>query len=418
MNRKTILGVLLAALLLTGYMTRPDYFVLTPGTAEDLKGFVQVPESPGGDEGTFYLVTVSQQRATWPLFIYGLVNPAVDLIPLQQAIPPGMDPEDYRDLMRQYMVESQLLAKTLALRRAGYTVPVESDGVLVVEVVENSPARGILRAGDVIKSVEGRRVMLTEELIHIVQAREVGQAVELSFERDGVLQQAAVQTAEHPDLKGRAALRVLVRTLNWQPVLPVAIDIETGGITGPSAGLMFVLEILNQLDADDITGGRRIAGTGTVNIQEVVGPIGGVKQKVVAAEKAGAEFFLVPEENRADAEAMARTIRVVPVRTLQEALDFLETLTAANPSSRGFFMGLPELELEGSGFSGVWVLQGGAEVVLAGFAVGRLRVEEMVEVASPEIEGQHFFAPGIRAVAEVAGGPGDEGELPFFFDGT
>lgn len=339
MKRKGCLILLLLLLLAAGYLTRPNYFVLTPGSADDLKQFVQVPEMAGQDDGTFYLVTVTQHRASWPLFLYGLVNPVADLVPMQQAIPPGMDPAEFQELMRLWMEESQLLAKTLALRRAGYTVPVESDGVLVVEVLDTSPARGRLEAGDVIKSIDGRDVMLTEELIQLVQAREPGEPVEVAFERDGEMLREAVDTAEHPEEEGKAALRVLVRTLNWQPVLPVEIEIQTGAITGPSAGMMFVLEILNQLDPEDITGGRRIAGTGTVNVNEEVGPIGGVKQKVVASEKAGAEYFLVPIENLEEAEAFAKNIFIIPVRTLQDALDFLADLTAANPSGRGFFYG-------------------------------------------------------------------------------
>lgn len=354
MKRKLLIALALAVLFFSFYGARPNYFVLVPGSAEDMKRFVEVPEASDGDEGTFYLVTVAQYRANWPLFFSGLVNPVVDLIPMERAIPPGMDPEEYRELMRQWMEESQLLAKTLALRRAGYTVPVESDGVLIVEVLATSPARDTLQGGDVIKAVDGRQVMLTEELIQLVQAREAGETVEVTFEREGQLRREVVGTAEHPEQAGKAALQVMVRTLNWQPVLPVDIKIQTGGITGPSAGLMFVLEILNQLDPADITRGRRIAGTGTVNINEEVGPIGGVKQKVAAAEKAGAEFFLVPEENLEDARGIATEITVVPVRTLQEALDFLNSLTAANPSREGFFL---------------WALTGGAGVIAAPGAV-------------------------------------------------
>lgn len=339
MKKRTliVLGVFALLLVVGGYITRPNYFVVSPGAAQDMKEFVEVPDVDMEDEGTFYLVTVSQHRANWPLFLYGLINPVVDLVPETQAIPPGMDPEEYRELMRLWMEESQLLAKTLALRRAGYTVLVESDGVLIVEVMEGSPVQGSLMAGDVIKAVDGREVQLTEELIQIVQAREAGDSVEITFEREGEVRQEVVNTAEHPEEEGRAALQVLVRTLNWQPLLPVDINIETGGITGPSAGLMFVLEILNQLDPADIARGKKIAGTGTVNINEEVGPIGGVKQKVVAAEKAGAEYFLVPDKNFDEAQKTAKNITLVRVRTLQEALDFLSTLSATNSSQEGFF---------------------------------------------------------------------------------
>ena len=101
---------------------------------------------------------------------------------------------------------------------------------------------------------------------------------------------------------------------------------NTGRIGGPSAGLMFVLEILNQLQPEDLTVGRDIAGTGTIDINENVGRIGGVVQKVVAAEKAGAEYFLVPRSNYEQAKKVARNIELVPVDNLGEVLLFLSNL--------------------------------------------------------------------------------------------
>ncbi|MCR3922235.1 MAG: signal protein PDZ, partial [Firmicutes bacterium] len=110
------------------------------------------------------------------------------------------------------------------------------------------------------------------------------------------------------------------------PVLPVDITIEVGEISGPSAGLMFVLEIINQLDPRDLTAGQKIAGTGTINLQEEVGSIGGVRQKVKAAEEAGATYFISPLDNYEDAKAAANSITVVQVNTLDEVLIFLEDL--------------------------------------------------------------------------------------------
>ena len=89
---------------------------------------------------------------------------------------------------------------------------------------------------------------------------------------------------------------------------------------------MFTLTIYNALSAQDLTGGRKIAGTGTINLDGTVGPIGGVKQKVVAAEAAGASYFLCPVDNYADAVSMARTIKVIKVATVQDALNFLHSL--------------------------------------------------------------------------------------------
>ena len=97
-------------------------------------------------------------------------------------------------------------------------------------------------------------------------------------------------------------------------------------IGGPSAGLMFTLAVYNMLTPEDLTSGRIIAGTGTINPNGTVGPIGGVQQKVVGAELRGAEYFLSPPQNYQDAKAMARNIKVIEVATAEEAIQFLQSL--------------------------------------------------------------------------------------------
>ena len=120
---------------------------------------------------------------------------------------------------------------------------------------------------------------------------------------------------------------VLLTSGPTQTVFPVDIEIDSQNIGGPSAGLMFTLEIMNQLTDDDLTKGRAIAGTGTIARDGTVGAIGGVKQKVFGAIDAGAEFVLVPAANFPDAvEAAGDDITVIEVATIADALDFLEAL--------------------------------------------------------------------------------------------
>lgn len=323
---KPFIAFLIIGGLAAIFFARTGYLLVRPGSAEDLSRFVTVQNGDADDNGTFFLVTVTQQHASPVLMLYALLAPNVDLQQRRQVIPPGMDPKEYQELMQRWMEESQNLARVIALRRQGFEVPIESDGVEVVEVGEDSPAKGVLQAGDIIRGVDGEPVFLAEELVRMVQLRPIGNPVSLRILRDNQEKTVTVDTTSHTEQPDKAAIRVLIHTLNWQPRLPKEIEIETGEITGPSAGLMFVLEILNQLDPADITTGRKIAGTGTINLQEEVGPIGGVRQKVVAAEKAGAEFFFVPLDNFADAQLAARRITLVPVGSLEEALQFLQDL--------------------------------------------------------------------------------------------
>ncbi|HHX74315.1 MAG TPA: PDZ domain-containing protein [Firmicutes bacterium] len=324
--RKLLKAIAVVALGAALLFLRTGYLIVRPGSAEDLSRIVKAEQKAGTDAGSFYLVTVTQQYASPMLLLYGLVDPIVDVRPKSSVIPPGIDPKDYRKLMVRWMEESQNLAKVIALRKLGYEVPLTSDGVEVVQVEQNSPAKGLLFPGDIITAVDGRTVYLTDELMDIVQSRPVGDTVRLEVKRNGESREVTVATTTHTELPEKAAIRVLIRTLNWQPVLPLKIDIEVGKISGPSAGLMFVLEILNQLDPRDLTGGQKIAGTGTINLEEKIGPIGGVRQKVRAAEEQGAEYFLVPLENYEEAQTAVRSITLVPVGTLDDALHFLYSL--------------------------------------------------------------------------------------------
>lgn len=328
MSRKLQIRKIIGALIIGGILifARTGYLLVRPGTAEDLAQFVTVVDGDEVDTGTFYLVTVTQQNASPLLLLYALADPIVDLQPSRRVFPEGMEPEEYRELMRRWMEESQNLSKVIALRRFGVEVPIESDGVEVVNIGDDSPAQGVLQPGDVIVSVDGKAIFLAEELVSRVQLRPIGEPVSLEIIRGGEKMVVTIPSTSHVDQPEKAAIRVMIQTLNWQPQLPREIEIQVGEITGPSAGMMFVLEILNQLEPRDLTAGKKIAGTGTINLKEEVGAIGGVRQKVRAAEKAGAEYFLVPLENYEEAKQAVRTIQLVPVGTLAEAIRFLEDI--------------------------------------------------------------------------------------------
>ncbi len=309
-----------------GNYIQTGYYIIKPGTAESLGDKVQVEGKVRDEEGQFYMVTVAQQEANLWAFLYASVNPVLDLRPVSGVIPPGMSLEEYNQIMQSWMQDSKYLAQVIALQRAGYDVSIASDGVEIKEIISGSPAEGILLAGDVIKAVEGQDVYLAEEVVNLIQAKRIGESTNLTVQRGEELLDLNVTTTYHMDTTEKAALRIYVSTLNWQPLLPLDINIETGPVIGPSAGIMFVLEIMDRLVSDNLTAGHAIAGTGAISLNGKIGGIGGVKQKVVAAERAGIEYFLVPEENYQEAKRVARKIEVVSVKELNEVLQFLQEL--------------------------------------------------------------------------------------------
>jgi PDZ domain-containing protein len=326
LRKKAHYVLVLLIIIVLGFLVQTNYFLLKPGTAEELGPLVQVEGQQRDEQGQFYMLTVAQNPANLWTFLYAYWHPSYDLRPVSQTIPPQMTQEEYNDLMQSWMQESKNLAGAIAFRRAGYEVPITSDGIEIVELLPDSPAEGLLRPGDIITAIDGETVYLAEEVVASVQQKKVGEKVRISIQQGGKPKEVEISTVPHVEEPNKAALRLYVHTLHWKPLLPLDVKIETGSVIGPSAGMMFVLEILDRLLPENLTGGRRIGGTGTIALNEKVGGIGGVKQKVLAAEIANLDYFLVPAENYQEALQAATSIQVVSVNNLEETLNFLKTL--------------------------------------------------------------------------------------------
>jgi PDZ domain-containing protein len=201
----------------------------------------------------------------------------------------------------------------------------------VRELAETSKAKGLLQAGDVIVAADGEPVATSTDLIALLQSRRPGDTVRLEVRREGAGEGAPgaqgaqtltvdVPLGESPDEPGRARVGIVVLTHLYEYRLPREVDLKTKDVGGPSGGLMFALGVYNAVTEADITGGQKVAGTGSITPDGKVGAVGGVRYKVRAAEKAGAVLFLVPQDNLDEARQAARTIRVVPVQTFGEAL--------------------------------------------------------------------------------------------------
>lgn len=315
-------GALAAAVL---WLVPTPYYITAPGSAIDARRLVRVPGAVDPDPpGRFLVLTVLSRPANLLLYLYGRTQgDRVRLERQEEYLGLYPDPQQLERDMARMMADSRRLAAAAALRALGYPVALVGDGVSVSAVLRDSPARGILQAGDVLVGLGDRPLTAARDLLAALAAVRPGEAVALRVERGGQILTLQVPTAPAPDRPG-AALRVLVAD-RVRVDLPVAVEIDPGRITGPSAGLIFALEVVDQLTAGDLTGGRVVAGTGGVDAEGRVTPVGGVRQKVLAAEAAGAQVVLVPEANRAEAEAAATRAQVVPVSAVAGALEWLRS---------------------------------------------------------------------------------------------
>ena len=321
--------LILALAGITASLVPTNYGLEAPGAALSVEPMVTVPADRRYPmSGSFYLTTVIPQTpiilGEW---VYAHIDRSIRIVPPETIVPRDRTPQAFAREQFRALQDSEALAVVVGLRLASYDVPVNSIGVQVVSVVADAPARGILQAGDVIKSVDGKAVTTTERLIESLRAYRVGDTVQLQVLRRGETQTLSATLGAPTQPGGAPRLGIAITPAITGYSFPFTVTIvpqKTSG--GPSAGLMFTLTVHDLTTPDDLTQGHKIAGTGTIDLDGNVGPIGGVQQKVVAAERAGAEYFLSPTDNYDDAVAMARKIKVVKVATAQEAIDFLKGL--------------------------------------------------------------------------------------------
>lgn len=322
------------------------YYALSPGPVSDVSDYIQVEDPSNTTEGELFFLTVSLQEVNVIEWVAAKLDARVDLAPRENIRPAGVSQEDLRAQNLSAMEQSKDAAKYVALTYLGYDVTFDGSGALVTSTIEESAADGVLQAGDVITAVEGEPVEFSADAVDLIGGRSPGDELLLTIERTDPNDADVVETLNIPLVLGpyrfvdedgnvlddpdRGMVGVLLSNADVDIVFPIEVDIDSQNIGGPSAGLMFTLEIIDVLTDEDITHGRRIAGTGTINSDGEVGAIGGIRQKTYGAIDAGAEYLLVPSGNYEDAvDAAGDDIVVVKVATIQDAMTFLASLTAA-----------------------------------------------------------------------------------------
>ncbi len=332
--RALLAGLLFLVLLAVPLALAPtNYGLEAPGFAVPVEPMVKVPpERAYPPAGSFILTTVIWQTPILAgQWLHGLWSPAMEVVPPQRLIPPDQTVQQVAQRQYHLLDESETTAIAVGLRLAGYEVKVEGEGVRVISALAGSPAAAALRPGDVITGLGGQPIQTTAELINAVRAQPTGGSVRLRLEREGQVREETVPLLPPAQPGEPPRLGVMIESAGFDVSLPFPVTIVPQKITGgPSAGLMFALTVYNLVTPGDLTGGRKIAGTGTLDLDGTVGVIGGVAQKVAGAEGAGAEYFLAPPDNYDEARAVARRIKVIRVATAEEAIRFLEGLAEGN----------------------------------------------------------------------------------------
>lgn len=323
-------------------------FARTPSSAQPVDdrivfgdlGDVAVQYPPEGD---VYFVTVTEPEQSVLSWWLGRDDPAIEFLTYEEKY--GVrTPEQRRTFALEFMRTSEQVAQFVALQRVGYDVVVVDGDVLVeamvclegnedgTECVRWSPSDDVLDPGDRILSVDGEEIDGVEDLGRILSRFAPGDVVDMQIERldddgDPVVSDVEVELTSSPEEPDRTIVGFYPFDTR-RVELPFELDIDTGSIGGPSAGLAFTLTLIDELTPGELTGGQRIAVTGTIELDGTVGPIGGLRQKASAVSQAGVDVFLVPTAQRDDDIAAARLaggddLTIIQVGTLEEALAVL-----------------------------------------------------------------------------------------------
>ena len=261
---------------------------------------------------TVTLKGTSQKGASWLEVGLAKLDSALSIINITDIYPEGWDDakmDEQSDLM---MLDSQANAKgaALSLLEIPYTTEIK-----VTMVEKKGPAGNILKAADTLLTVQGEKATGIEQVRRLVAETKGERTVDMEIVRDGKKLSVSVLPKQ---IDKQWRMGIYVQTV---PTFPFEIDVQVGNVGGPSAGQMLALAIYDKLTPGELTGGKRIAGTGTIDLDGKIGPIGGAKQKMYGAQRAGHEWFLVPSENCDQVIGnIPDGLKVVKVSTIQDSL--------------------------------------------------------------------------------------------------
>ncbi|MGW1410174.1 YlbL family protein [Streptomyces sp. NPDC002403] len=346
--------LILIALLCAGVLIPVPYAEMSPGPTVNTLGKVggepvlqisghKTYPTSGNLNMTTVRVTGADYRMNLVESVYGWLAHDSVVVPHDTLYPDGKTEQESTQENAEEFSQSQESAKVAALTELG--IPVTSR-VVVSTVVKGSPAQGKLHAGDVIKQVDGTPVKQPEDVAKLVTRHDPGEKVTFT-----VIPARTAQAAEKAGKEPEGSRKIVITTAKapkenraivgiqagTDHTFPFRIDIKLADVGGPSAGLMFSLGIIDKLTPGKLTGGKFIAGTGTIDDKGKVGPIGGINMKLVGARNAGARYFLTPDENcRAAASDTPSGLTLVKVKTIDDAKKSLEKIrvgdTAGLPS--------------------------------------------------------------------------------------
>lgn len=339
-RNKILGGIFIFVIVVLFFFFPTNYYLEVPGSAESTAQYVKVNGKHDKSKGNLLLTTVGLEKATPFLLVKSLGNDFETAYP-QQELMGDENSSQYFQVQQFYMKSATNNAIQAAYKKADKPVKKVYRGVYVMDFIDHSNFEGKIHVGDTINSINGYKFSSSEQFIKYVKKQNKNATVKIDFVHNGKDKTASGKLVKLKETGNYGLGITLVDNTAATGVPPAKID--AGDIGGPSAGLMFTLQVYSQVANKNLKQGRTIAGTGTISPDGTVGPIGGIDKKVFAASAEGATIFFAPDDpvtkeikkydpdyvnNYHLAKQAAKKIntkmKIVPVKSLDDAINYLE----------------------------------------------------------------------------------------------
>jgi Lon-like protease len=312
--------LIIAAAFAVGWVPLP-LFSFGPGPAREIVPLIHVDGAPTyGSSGHLVLTTIRFTQVTTLGAVVAWIDPEEEVVEEDVVYPPGLSPPEEERRAISQMDQSKIDAAVIVLSEVTDYPEDHGPGALVEFVGSGCPADGRLFPGDLIVRIGGERVDSMRDASRLIDAVPVGEPIAFRVEAEGEVHDVTVTRGRCPGSDEPIVGIALVEPF------PFEITIESGDVGGPSAGLMWAVGLYDLLTPGDLTGGRTIAGTGSIDLDGNVGPIGGIDNKVLAARDANADIMLIPRDNIRELDDVdVGDLRLIPVSTFDQALEALSS---------------------------------------------------------------------------------------------
>jgi PDZ domain-containing protein len=321
--KDNLLFFILLVLILVCTVIKVPYAVEMPGGTIDLSDRVTVNGDELDIDGSFNMAYVTMVDGSIPYVLIGLINPDWEVIPESDLTGENETMEDTTTRDRIFLEQSKNYAITAALEASGKEYKIVNDNYKIIYI--DSKADTDIKIDDILLSYDGKKIDSLDKFKEYISTKNVGESIKLVVDRSGKEEEVTAKIYQSED--GNKYIGVsIVNLFDIESEYDIKIKSELSE-SGPSGGMMMALMIYCGITGEDLTGGKKIVGTGTIGENGVVGEIGGVKYKLMGAHKAKADVFLVPKDNYEEAIKVKKEkgydISIVSVETLDDAIKYL-----------------------------------------------------------------------------------------------